>query len=82
MLTTSFQLPSLPIFIRRLPFILPRTTVATQKLRSMIEGETVSIDPVAHDVYGRTVTNVKVGRQSVNKAMREATAPKPKPRRK
>jgi endonuclease YncB( thermonuclease family) len=44
---------------------------ATEALRRLIKGETVTIDPVARDVYGRTVANVKLGRQSVNKTMRE-----------
>jgi len=43
---------------------------ATSALRSLIGGETVSIDPVARDKYGRTVANVKVGNRSVNAAMR------------
>ncbi len=44
---------------------------ATRALRGLIGGETVSIDTVARDTYGRAVANVKVGRQSVNKAMRD-----------
>ncbi len=46
-------------------------SAATRALKDMIQGEQVSIDTVARDRYGRSVANVKVGRQSVNKAMRE-----------
>lgn len=44
---------------------------ATKALRDMIQGETVSIGTVARDSYGRSVANVKLGRQSVNKAIGE-----------
>ena len=44
---------------------------ATKALKSMIQGETVSIDTVARDTYGRSVAKVKVGRNSVNKAAKE-----------
>ena len=44
---------------------------ATNALKNLIAGETVSVDTVARDKYGRSVANVKVGRQSVNKAMRD-----------
>ncbi len=43
---------------------------ATKALKDMIQGETVSIDTVARDTYGRSVAKVKVGRQSVNKAVK------------
>ena len=43
---------------------------ATQTLRRMIGGETVTIDTVARDKYGRAVANVKLGRTSVNRAMK------------
>lgn len=46
---------------------------ATAALRGLIAGETVSVDTVARDKYGRSVANVKVGRRSVNKAMRDRT---------
>lgn len=46
-------------------------TAATKALRSLIGGETVSVNTVARDKYGRSVANVKVGRRSVNKAMRD-----------
>ena len=46
-------------------------TTATRALRGLIAGETVSVDTVARDKYGRAVANVKVGRRSVNKAMNE-----------
>jgi len=44
---------------------------ATKALKSMIEGETVSVDTVARDVYGRSVAKVKLGRRSVNKAVKD-----------
>jgi endonuclease YncB( thermonuclease family) len=44
---------------------------ARKDLSSMILGKEVSIDTVARDKYGRAVANVKVGRSSVNKAMKE-----------
>ncbi len=43
---------------------------ATEDLRKMIQGEEVTIDTVARDRYGRSVANIKVGRKSVNAAMR------------
>ncbi len=43
---------------------------ATNALRNLIAGETVEVDTVARDKYGRSVANVKVGRKSVNNAMR------------
>ena len=46
-------------------------TAATNALKGLIQGETVSVDTVARDRYGRSVANVKVGRRSVNKAMNE-----------
>lgn len=45
-------------------------SAAKQGLSRLITGKTVSVDTVARDVYGRSVANVKVGRKSVNKAMR------------
>jgi endonuclease YncB( thermonuclease family) len=44
---------------------------ATKALKDMIQGETVSIDTVARDTYGRSVAKVKVGRNSVNKAVKD-----------
>ena len=44
---------------------------ATNALRSLIKGEEVLIDTVARDTYGRSVANVKIGRNSVNKAMQK-----------
>lgn len=44
---------------------------ATNALKELIAGETVTIETVARDKYSRTVANVKVGRKSVNKAMKE-----------
>ena len=49
---------------------------ATTDLRSLIKGQEVSIDTVARDTYGRSVANVKVGRNSVNKAMQQRTKKK------
>ena len=46
-------------------------TAATKALRGLIGGETVSIDTVARDTYGRSVAKVKVGGRSVNKAMND-----------
>lgn len=46
---------------------------ATKALRNMIGGRVVNVDTVARDVYGREVAKVKVGRKSVNKAVRERT---------
>ena len=44
---------------------------ATKALKDMIQGETVSVDTVARDTYGRSVAKVKVGRNSVNKAVKD-----------
>lgn len=46
---------------------------ATKALQSLVEGKEVSIQTVARDKYGRSVANVKVGRYSVNKAIRIET---------
>ena len=43
---------------------------ATQTLRRLIQGQTVSIDTVTRDKYRRRVANVRVGNRSVNAAMR------------
>ena len=51
-------------------------TKATRALRGLIAGGIVSVDTVARDKYGRVVANVKNGRRSVNKAMRERTGKK------
>ncbi len=44
---------------------------ATEALRKLIGRKEVTVDTVARDSYGRSVANVRVGRQSVNKAMRK-----------
>ncbi len=44
---------------------------ATNALKGLIAGETVTIDTVARDKYARSVANVKVGRRSVNKAIKD-----------
>ncbi len=49
----------------------PGGSAATKALTDMIQGETVSVDTVARDTYGRSVAKVKVGRQSVNKAVKD-----------
>ena len=46
---------------------------AKKALEKMILGEEVSIQTKARDKYARSVANVKLGRCSVNKAMRERT---------
>ncbi len=43
---------------------------ATQALKDLVQGQTVSIETVARDKYGRSVSKVKVGSRSVNAAMR------------
>jgi len=43
---------------------------ATKALRDLVFGETVSIETVARDKYGRSVANVKVDNRSVNSTMR------------
>ena len=42
---------------------------ATTALRSLVQGQEVTINTVSRDKYGRAVANVKVGRKSVNKSM-------------
>lgn len=48
----------------------PGAAVATRKLGNLIRGKDVSIQTVARDTYGRSIANVRVGRRSVNRAMR------------
>lgn len=50
---------------------------ATKALKDLIQGKEVVIDTVAKDVYGRAVAKVKVGRKSVNNAVKAATKKKP-----
>lgn len=47
-----------------------RGTKATKVLRDMIQGKKVEVNTRARDVYGRAVAEVKLGRKSVNKEMR------------
>lgn len=54
----------------------PGAPKATAALRRLVQGQTVTVDTVARDKYGRSVANVTVGRKSVNKAMREQTSRK------
>jgi len=51
----------------------PGAAAAKNALEKLILNKTVSIDTKARDPYGRSVANVKVGRVSVNKTMREKT---------
>ncbi len=44
---------------------------ATGALRRLIGGQTVEIDTVARDSYGRSVANGKVDGRSVNRAMKK-----------
>ncbi len=44
---------------------------AKKALEDEILGQTVSVDTVARDVYGRAVAKVKKGRKSINKKMKE-----------
>ena len=46
---------------------------ATQQLKSLIQGKKVEVNTVARDVYGRAVAKVKVGKTSVNNAMKKST---------
>ena len=48
----------------------PGAATAKRRLAGLITDKEVSVQTVARDVYGRSVANVKVGRRSVNKAMR------------
>lgn len=54
----------------------PGGAAATAALRRLIQGQEVGIDTVARDKYRRSVAKVKVGRQSVNKAMQNKTKKK------
>ncbi|RMF20105.1 MAG: hypothetical protein D6760_12320 [Deltaproteobacteria bacterium] len=49
----------------------PGAATATEALRTLIQGEEASIKTVARDRYGRSVARVRLGRKSVNKAMKE-----------
>jgi len=44
---------------------------ARKALRDLVEGEKVRIVTIGRDKYGRSVANVYVGRESVNKKMRK-----------
>ena len=48
----------------------PRGAAARNRLEKLVGGKEVSIQTVARDTYGRSVAHVRVGRRSVNKAMR------------
>ena len=49
----------------------PGSAKAREALSKMIEGEEVKVDTVSRDKYGRSVANVYVGRESVNKKMQK-----------
>lgn len=44
---------------------------ATDALNKLIKGKEVRIDTVARDTYGRSVANVYLGRESINKKMQK-----------
>ena len=44
---------------------------AKRTLEKLVLGQIVAVDTKARDKYGRSVANVKLGRRSVNKTMRE-----------
>jgi len=45
--------------------------IAKKKLNSIVKGEKITVEKVGQS-YGRPVVKAKVGRKSVNKAMRDA----------
>ena len=49
----------------------PGAKKATNELRKLIGDQKVEVKTVAHDTYGRTVAEVKVGGKSVNKIMKQ-----------
>ncbi len=49
----------------------PRSMKAKELLKELIEGKEVIIETVARDKYGRSIANVRIGRKSINKAMKE-----------
>ena len=49
----------------------PGSAKARDALRTMIEGKQVRVQTVVRDKYGRSVANVYVGRESVNKKMQK-----------
>ena len=48
---------------------------AKKDLEKLILNQEVSVDTVARDKYGRAVADVKIGSQSVNKAMKKHQKP-------
>ena len=46
------------------------SAAATKSLRDLVQGQTVSVQTVARDKYGRSVANVKLNNRSVNTATR------------
>jgi len=51
----------------------PGAAGATRRLRGLIGGQEVRVQTKARDKYGRSVADVYLGRESVNKKMRRAT---------
>ncbi|MGB3478941.1 MAG: thermonuclease family protein [bacterium] len=49
---------------------------AKDKLKKLIGGKDVRVEPVAKDKYGRTVAKVYSGRESVNKKMNKGSKKK------
>lgn len=49
----------------------PGYDAAKQKLQSLVAKQTVEIEPVARDKYGRTVAKVTAKGKSVNNAMKK-----------
>lgn len=49
----------------------PGYGAAKQKLKSLVAGETVKIEPVARDKYGRTIAKVTAKGKSVNNEMKK-----------
>lgn len=49
----------------------PGSMKAKELLKELIEGKEVIIETVARDKYGRSIANVRIGRKSINKAMKE-----------
>jgi len=72
--TIKVQLASGPISVRFDGIDAPESKqpqgkAATQFLKSLVEGKTVSLEPVSQDRYSRMVAVVFVGDQNINAAM-------------
>ncbi|MCX6818263.1 MAG: thermonuclease family protein [Candidatus Aenigmarchaeota archaeon] len=44
---------------------------ATKTLTGLVGGRSITLTPVARDVYGRVVAEVRCGRQSINRKMKK-----------